>query len=327
MDLLQRPRRIRSKSTIRDIVKETTLNISDFVLPLFIKEGENINKPILSMPGHNQLSIDMLDKQIEEIAALGIRSIILFGIPKNKDETGSHSFGEEGIIQQAIRKIKKTLPELNVIADVCLCEYTDHGHCGVLDEHEVDNDKTINLLAKQALSYAKAGADIIAPSSMMDGMVLSIRNALDNGGFKNIPIMSYAVKYASSMYGPFRDAAEGAPKFGDRKTYQMDFANSDEAIKEAKLDIEQGADILIVKPAHTYLDIIYRVKHTFVGTPVAAYHTSGEFAMIKAAAEKGLLNEEQAIIEIHTAIKRAGANIIISYYTKDIARMLKQIKL
>jgi len=323
MNLLQRPRRLRSKSSIRDIARETKLNINDFVLPLFIKEGKNINKPISSMPGHNQLSIDMLDKQIEEIAELGIRSIILFGIPGHKDGTGSHALSDDGVIQQAIRKIKSILPDLNIVADVCLCEYTDHGHCGVLDKYEVDNDKTLLLLAEQALSYAKSGADIIAPSGMMDGMVLSIRNALDEGGFKNTLIMSYAVKYDSSMYGPFRDAAEGAPKFGDRKTYQMDFANSDEAIKEASLDIEQGADILIVKPAHTYLDIIYRVKQTFLGTPIAAFHTSGEFAMIKASAEKGLLNEEQAIIEIHTAIKRAGASIIISYYTKDIARLLK----
>ncbi|MCH9753814.1 MAG: porphobilinogen synthase [Alphaproteobacteria bacterium] len=323
MDLLQRPRRIRSKSNIRDITRETHLNINDFVLPLFIKEGNNIDIPISSMPGHRQLSIDMLDGQIDEIAKLGIRSIILFGIPAHKDALGSHSLSDNGVIQESIRKIKASLPDLNVIADVCLCEYTNHGHCGVLDNNEIDNDKTLPILAEQALSYARAGADIIAPSGMMDGMVLRIRNALDKGGFRNIPIMSYTNKFASSMYGPFRDAAEGAPKFGDRKTYQMDFSNSDEAMKEAKLDIEQGADILIVKPAHTYLDIIYRVKQTFVGTPIAAYHTSGEFAMVKAAAEKGLLNEEEAIIEIHTAIKRAGANIIISYYTKDIARLLK----
>lgn len=322
--LLERPRRLRSKPSIRELVKETHLNINDFVLPLFIKEGVGINNPIESMPGHNQISIDQLGSELSEIAALGIRSIILFGIPKNKDETGSASLSDHGLIQKAIIHIKKILPDLHIIADVCLCEYTNHGHCGVIENGDVHNDKTIKILAEQALSYAKAGADIIAPSAMMDGMVSAIRTILDNNGFHDIPIMSYAVKYASCMYGPFRDAAEGAPQFGDRKTYQMDFSNSDEAIKEARLDIEQGVDILIVKPAHTYLDIIQRVKQTFIGTPIAAYHTSGEFAMIKAAAEKGLLDENKAIIEINTAIKRAGANIIISYYTKDVARLLKK---
>lgn len=322
--LLERPRRLRSKPSIRELVKETYLNISDFVLPLFIKEGRGVNNPIHTMPGHKQLSLDQLEPELEEIASLGIRTIILFGIPHNKDESGSHSLSDNGVIQKAIKHIKTILPDLNIIADVCLCEYTNHGHCGIIEHEDVHNDKTIKILAEQALSYAKAGADIIAPSAMMDGMVLAIRTILDNSGFHDIPIMSYAVKYASCMYGPFRDAAEGAPQFGDRKTYQMDFANSDEAIKEARLDIEQGADILIVKPAHTYLDILQRVKQAFIGTPIAAYHTSGEFAMIKAAAEKGLLDENKAIIEINTAIKRAGANIIISYYTKDLAKLLQK---
>jgi len=321
--LLERPRRLRSKPSIRGLVKETYLNINDFVLPLFIKDGNGVNNPIHTMQGHNQLSIDQLGPELEEIASLGIRTVILFGIPNDKDGSGSHSLSDNGVIQKAIKHIKTILPDLNIIADVCLCEYTDHGHCGIIEHEDVHNDKTIKILSEQALSYAQAGADIIAPSAMMDGMVLAIRTILENNGFHDIPIMSYAVKYASCMYGPFRDAAEGAPQFGDRKTYQMDFANSDEAIKEARLDIEQGADILIVKPAHTYLDIIQRVKQTFIGTPIAAYHTSGEFAMIKAAAEKGLLDENKAIIEINTAIKRAGANIIISYYTKNLARLLK----
>jgi len=322
--ILERPRRLRSTQNLRDLVEETNLQISDFVLPLFIKEGKNINQPISSMPGHSQVSIDQLGPILEEIAKLGIRSIILFGIPVSKDATGSHSLQDTGIIQKAISYIKKQQPNLNVIADVCLCEYTDHGHCGALHDRTVDNDITINLLAQQALSYAKAGADIIAPSAMMDNMVLSIRNALDANGYIDTPIMSYAVKYSSSMYGPFREAAEGAPKFGDRKTYQMHYANSDEAIKEARLDIAQGADIIMVKPAHTYLDIIQKVKMNFPGTPVAAYHTSGEFAMIKAASQKGWIDESQAILEINTSIKRAGAKIIISYYTKELALILRK---
>ena len=323
MELLQRPRRLRSTSAIRELVRENSLSISDFVLPLFIKEGNNINNPIASMPGHSQLSIDQLGPQLDEIARLGIKSIILFGIPKHKDEIGSSSLEDNGVIQTAIRHIKQHLPDLNIIVDVCLCEYTDHGHCGIIENQNVRNDTSILLLAKQALSYVQAGADIVAPSAMMDGMVLSIRQTLDANGYENTPIMSYAVKYCSSMYGPFRDAAEGAPKFGDRKTYQMDFANSDEAIKEARLDIEQGADILIVKPAHTYLDIIQKTKNAVPGTPIAAYHTSGEFAMVKAEAQRGWLNETQAILEVHTAIKRAGAKIIISYYTKELATLLK----
>jgi len=323
MILLERPRRLRSSEKIRDFVKETHLNIKDFVLPLFIKEGKNIELPIKSMLGHSQISVDMLDKYLAEIAELGISNIILFGVPGRKDSCGDVSLASDGVVQEAIRYIKKYLPNSMVIADVCLCEYTDHGHCGILHGHEVDNDKTIVQLAKQAVSYAAAGADIVAPSGMMDGMVASIRMGLDNAGYNNILIMSYAVKYASSMYGPFREAAEGAPKFGDRKTYQMDFANGAEAVKEARLDIAQGADILMVKPAHTYLDVIQRIKNEFPGYPLAAYHTSGEFAMIKTAAEKGYLDENKAVIEIHTAIKRAGADIIISYYTREIAKLLK----
>jgi porphobilinogen synthase len=323
MSLLERPRRLRSSEKIRDFVREINLSIKDFVLPLFIKEGKNIDIPIKSMPGHNQISVDMLDKYLSEIDKLGLSNVILFGVPATKDSRGDISLASSGVIQEAIRYIKKYLPDIIVIADVCLCEYTDHGHCGILHGYRVDNDETNLQLAKQAVSYAEAGADIVAPSAMMDGMVANIRKELDNSAYHDTLIMSYAVKYASSMYGPFREAAEGAPKFGDRRTYQMDYANVAEAIKEARLDIAQGADILIVKPAHTYLDVIQKVKNELPGYPLAAYHTSGEFAMIKAAAEKGYLDENKAIIEVNTAIKRAGANIIISYYAREIAKIIK----
>ena len=321
--MFHRPRRLRANSTIRSLVQETRLCINDLIHPIFIKEGCEVKKPIASMEGHYQLGLDDLDKEIIEIKKLGIKAVLLFGVPKQKDEIGSSSYKEDGIIQQSIKHIKSHYPEILVIADVCLCEYTDHGHCGIIKGQDVHNDKTLDHLAKQAISYAKAGVDIVAPSAMMDGMVLALRDALDENGFENTPIMSYSVKYASNMYGPFREAAEGAPKFGDRKTYQMDYANSNEALREAALDIDEGTDFLMVKPAHTYLDIIYKLKQNFPEMPLVAYHTSGEFAMIKALAKNGMVKEIEAVLEVTTAIKRAGANLIISYFAKDLAKHLK----
>jgi porphobilinogen synthase len=316
-----RLRRLRMNPLLRDLVSETHVNIKDLVLPLFIKEGLSSKLPISSMPGHYQLSLDNLERELDEILELGISSVLLFGIPKHKDPIGSYSFHEEGIIQKAIEKIKNYSKDILVITDACFCEYTDHGHCGVLDmDGSINNDETIVLLQKQAISYAKSGADIIAPSGMMDGMVKNIRLALDENGYQHIPILSYAVKYASSMYGPFRHAAEGAPSFGDRKTHQMNPANVLEALRESRLDVEEGADLLMVKPAHTYLDVIRAVKETFKEIPLAAYHTSGEFSMIKAAAEKGYIDEVAAFIEVLTSIKRAGADIIITYWAKEFAK-------
>ncbi|STX50967.1 delta-aminolevulinic acid dehydratases (porphobilinogen synthase) [Legionella busanensis] len=323
-----RLRRLRRNETIRGLTREIHLNIDKLVLPLFIKYGSGKKEAIPSMPGHFQLSVDKLEEEINEILSLDIKSMILFGIPSIKNQLGTDSYSDDGIIQKAIKLIKKIAPHLLIISDICLCEYTDHGHCGFVsayDSHhvEIDNDKTIELLAKQAVSHVKAGTDIIAPSANMDGMVSAIRGALDNAGFYDIPILSYAVKYASSMYGPFRQAAEGAPKFGDRRTYQMDFANGNEALRECLLDIEEGADMLMVKPAHTYLDIIFRVKSAYPEIPLGAYHTSGEFAMIKAATEKGWIVEQGGVIETLTAIQRAGADFIISYFTKEVAQWLK----
>ena len=324
-----RLRRLRGSANMRDLVRETYLHPDKLVLPLFIKQGIQIKQPILSMPGHFQLSVDRLEEEIKSIQALGIKSVILFGIPEHKDSLGTDSYSEHGIIQTAIPVIKKYAPEMLVISDVCFCEYTDHGHCGVVTEKRedrevfVDNDKTLELLARQSVSHAKAGADIIAPSGAMDGMVQTIRGALDNAGFHHLPILSYAVKYASAMYGPFRLAAEGAPKFGDRRTYQMDYANAAEALRECALDIAEGADMLMIKPAHTYLDIIHRVKETFPHLPLGAYHTSGEFAMLKASVEKGWLDEQTGVLEVLTAIHRAGADFIITYYAKEVAAWLK----
>jgi len=321
-----RLRRLRQSAKIRALVQETQLNMQDLVLPLFIRHGSGIKKPILSMPGHFQLSVDQLEEEIQTIVALGIKNIILFGIPAVKDAVGSDSYCDEGIIQTAIPVIKKAAPNLLIISDCCLCEYTDHGHCGVITTHQteydIDNDQTLELLAKQAISHAQAGADIIAPSGMMDGMVHTIRTALDQNNFVNIPILSYSVKYSSSMYGPFREAAEGAPQFSDRRSHQMDFNNSQEALRECALDIAEGADMLMVKPAHTYLDIINQVKKTYPQLPLGAYHTSGEFAMIKAAAEKGWLDERSAALEVLTSIRRAGADFIITYFAKDAAKWL-----
>lgn len=315
-----RLRRLRTHPILRNLVQETHLRLEDCVLPLFIRHGHE-SRDIGSMPGHRQLCLNDLPNEIETLSALGISSIILFGIPEHKDATGSDSYSKQGIIQRAIKIIKKIHPEMLVITDVCFCEYTHHGHCGFIHEKhlDVDNDKTLELIAKQALSHAQAGADVVAPSGMMDGMVNAIRTSLDMNGFSSIPILSYAVKYASSFYGPFREAAEGAPQFGDRKTYQMNPANALEGLREAALDLEEGADILLVKPAGAYLDVIYRVKEHFPEVPLCAYQVSGEFAMIKAAAAKGWINEKNAVLESLLAIKRAGANFVITYFAKDFA--------
>lgn len=323
---LTRLRRLRASKQIRDLVSEVSLDIDKLILPLFIKHGTNIKNPISSMPGHFQLSLDHLAQEIQNLQTLGIKNIILFGIPEHKDPAGEDSLHEHGIIQQAIRLIKQLAPEMLVFSDICLCEYTSHGHCGVIETIAgeptgvmVNNDQTIELLAKQAVSHAQAGADIIAPSANMDGMVQAIRNALDASNFQHLPILSYSVKYASAMYGPFRQAAEGAPQFGDRSTYQMDHRNHCEGIRECALDITEGADMLMVKPAHTYLDMIYRVKHEFPALPLGAYHTSGEFAMLKAAAANGWIDEKKAVMEVLTAIHRAGADFIFTYYAKEVA--------
>lgn len=321
-----RLRRLRHNAMIRDLVKEVQLNKTDLVLPLFIKHGITEKRPIQSMPGHFQLGLNDLEHELTEIQKLGLKNIILFGIPENKDELGSDSYDDNGIIQQAIRKIKSIAPEILIIADTCFCEYTNHGHCGVVTQREnhfdVHNDHTLELLVKQALCQAKAGADVIAPSGMMDGMVQAIRKGLDQAGFHHTPILSYSMKYASSMYGPFREAAEGAPQFGDRRTHQADYSNISEAYRECELDIHEGADMLMVKPAHTFLDIICRVKQRFPELPLGAYHTSGEFAMIKAAANNGWINEKSAALEVLTSIRRAGADFIITYYAKEAAEWL-----
>ncbi len=318
-----RARRLRRTANIRDMVAQSRLSINDFVYPVFVKEGKNVKKPIESMPGIYQLSIDEAIKEAKESYSLGIKSVILFGIPNTKDELGTQAYAEEGIIAKAIYEIKSAVPELVVIADACFCEYTSHGHCGVLNkEGELLNDPTLDMLKKEAYVYAKMGADIIAPSGMMDGMVKAIRESLDENGFYNTAIMSYSVKYSSSFYGPFRDAAESAPAFGDRKSYQMDYRNADEAIKECILDIEEGADYLMVKPALSYLDVIRKVKDRFEYMPLAAYNVSGEYSMVKAAAKQGWIDEKQIMIEILTSIKRAGADIIITYFAKDMAKIL-----
>lgn len=318
-----RPRRLRSSKAIRDMVAETNLTISDLVYPIFVKEGISDRVPVESMPGIFQLSLEDAKSEAREAYELGIKAVILFGIPESKDELGSEAYSEEGIIARAIYEIKSAVPELVVIADACLCEYTSHGHCGILDKNgNVLNDPTLELLKKEAYVYAKMGADIIAPSGMMDGMVKAIRSALDESGFYNTAIMSYSVKYSSSFYGPFRDAAESAPAFGDRKSYQMDFRNANEAIKEAQLDIEEGADYLMVKPALAYLDVINLIKREFPYMPLAAYNVSGEYSMVKAAAQNGWIDERAIVFEILTAIKRAGADIIITYFAKNIAKIL-----
>ncbi len=318
-----RPRRLRRNENIRRMVRETQLSVNDFIYPLFVVEGKQVKNPIPSMPGNFQLSIDLLVEEVKEVHQLGIPAIILFGIPEHKDEVGSDSMSDEGIIQRAIRAIKEAVPEMYVITDVCFCEYTSHGHCGVVTDGDVDNDATLENLQRQVITHAKAGADMVAPSGMMDGMVGAIREALDDNGFEKIPIMSYAAKYASAFYGPFRDAAESAPQFGDRRTYQMDPANAREALYEVDLDVEEGADIIMVKPALPYLDIIRRVRDR-VDLPVAAYNVSGEFSMVKAAAQLGWIDEKRVALEMLTSIKRAGADIILTYYAKDAARWLAE---
>lgn len=318
---IDRPRRLRRSSAIRDLVRETHLQPANFILPLFVVEGEGIRKEIKSMPGNSQLSIDELVKEAAEAKSLGVGGVILFGIPKHKDEEASGAYDDEGIVQQACAALKKEVPGLLVVTDVCNCEYTSHGHCGKIIDDDVDNDITLGWLAQSALSHARAGADIVAPSDMMDGRVGAIRATLDDAGFSHIPIMSYAAKYASGFYGPFRDAAESAPQFGDRRSYQMDPANTREALKEMALDLEEGADILMVKPAMPYLDII-KAAHENFDVPIAAYQVSGEFSMIHAAAANGWIDLERTMMESLTCIKRAGAHIILTYFAKDASRLL-----
>lgn len=318
-----RLRRLRNHPVLRRMVSETDVKLDDLIMPLFAIAGKNIKNPIPSMPGNYQLSVELLVKEVKELVDLGISSFLLFGIPAEKDETGEIGAHDDSIIPQAIRAIKKDVPKAYLIADVCNCEYTTHGHCGTIINGDVDNDSTLDTLSMQAVAFAKAGVDMVAPSDMMDGRVAMMREALDENGYTNLPIMSYSAKYASSFYGPFRDAADSAPQFGDRNTYQMNPDNSDEALREVALDIEEGADIVMVKPALSYLDIIRRVKDTY-NMPVAAYNVSGEFSMVKAAAEKGWIDEKRMIREILTSIKRAGADIIITYHAKQFARMLKK---
>ena len=306
---------------LRSMVRETTLSKDDLIYPMFVVHGKKVRNPISSMPGIAQLSVDLLVKECIEVRKLGIPAVILFGIPKEKDPRGSEAYDDKGIVQQAIRAIKQAVPELVVVTDVCLCEYTSHGHCGIVKGDEIVNDPSIGLLAREALSHARAGADMVAPSDMFDGRVAAIRAALDGGGFESVPIMSYAAKYASGFYGPFREAAESTPKFGDRRSHQMDPGNSDEALREVAADIEEGADIVMVKPAMPYLDILRRVKETF-GMPTAAYNVSGEYSMVKAAAKLGWIDEERVMMEMLTGIRRAGADLILTYFAKDAARLL-----
>jgi len=318
---MNRTRRLRKTDSIRRLVRENKLTVDDLIYPLFIEEGTNIETEIESMPGIKRYSLDTISKELEEVVALKIPAILLFGIPSNKDEEGTETWNDQGIVQQAIRFIKKNYPSIYVITDVCFCEYTSHGHCGIIHDNDVDNDATLVNLAKQTISHAKAGADMVAPSGMMDGAIQAMREALDQTGFYNLPIMGYSVKYASAFYGPFRDAVDSAPSFGDRRTYQMDPANRDEAMREANFDDMEGADILMVKPALSYLDIIRDLKNNF-DRPIACYNVSGEYAMIKAAAEKNWIDEERVMMESLLSMKRAGADIIITYFAKEVAKVL-----
>jgi porphobilinogen synthase len=320
---IHRPRRLRKTETIRRMLRETSLSPDNFIYPLFVTFGKGVKKEISSMPGCFQESVDIIVRHAKEVYSLGIPSVMLFGIPEHKDEIGSGAYAEHGVVQKAIKAIKNKVPELVVITDVCMCEYTSHGHCGLVKNGKVQNDPTLELLSKEAVSHAKAGADMVAPSDMMDGRVEAIRLALDEEGFDEIAIMSYAVKYASAFYGPFREAAESTPQFGDRRSYQMDPANRREALKEVALDIEEGADIVMVKPALAYLDIISDVRDSF-DVPVAAYNVSGEYSLVKAAGKLGWIDEERAMMEILTAIKRAGADLILTYFAKDAARILNK---
>ena len=320
----KRPRRLRRTAALRDLVRETTLEPSDFVQPLFVVPGEGVRNAISSMPGVEQLSIDLLAGEARELAALGVQAVLLFGIPSAKDSHGSESFAEDGVVQQAIRALKDTSPELVVVTDVCMCEYTEQGHCGLLDgDGYVLNDETLEVLGRIAVSHAEAGADVVGPSGMIDGMVGAIRGALDGQGFQSVAILSYAVKYASAFYGPFREAAEGAPAFGDRRSHQMDPANAREALREVALDVEEGADALMVKPALGSLDVVRSVHERFPELPLAAYNVSGEYAMVKAAAANGWLDERAAVVEVLTGIRRAGADLVVTYHAKDAATWLQ----
>lgn len=323
MEMIKRPRRLRENSVIRKMVRETRLDKSSLVYPIFVMEGEGITEEIPSMPGQYRYSIDTFIVKLEELLAHGVSSVMIFGIPDQKDEIGSGAYDSNGIVQRALRAAKKAVPDMYYITDVCMCEYTSHGHCGVLNGNDVDNDPTLELLAKTALSHAEAGADMVAPSDMMDGRVLAIRRKLDENGYSRVPIMSYAVKYASAFYGPFRDAADSAPKFGDRKTYQMDFHNVREGIKEALTDVEEGADIVMVKPAMSFLDVLTKV-HDVVNVPVACYSVSGEYAMVKAAAQNGWIDEDRIVGEMAVSAFRAGAQIYITYYAERIARLIDE---
>jgi porphobilinogen synthase len=318
-----RHRRLRQSANLRAMVRETHLHVDDLIYPIFVVEEKGVKREIPSMPGIYQFSLDLLNEEMDEVVQLGIKSVIVFGVPAEKDEVGSQAYCEHGIIQEAIRQIKANYPDIVVIADTCLCEYTSHGHCGVVENEQVLNDPSLELLVKTAVSQAKAGADIIAPSNMMDGFVAAIRQGLDEAGFTNVPIMSYAIKYASAFYGPFRDAADSAPQFGDRKTYQMDPANRLEAFREAESDVREGADFLMVKPALAYLDIIRDIKNHF-HLPLVAYNVSGEYSMVKAAAQNGWINEKDIVMEMLIGMKRAGADLIITYFAKDVARWLNE---
>ncbi|WP_435415657.1 porphobilinogen synthase [Polaribacter aestuariivivens] len=318
-----RTRRLRKSEGIRRLVRETKLSVDDFIYPLFIEEGENIKTEIVSMPGMHRFSLDRISEELDEVVELNIPAVLLFGIPSNKDDEGTETWNDNGIMQQAIRFIKKNYPNLYVITDVCFCEYTSHGHCGIIHDNDVDNDATLVNIAKQVISHAKAGVDMVAPSGMMDGTIDMIRQSLDNSGFPNLPIMAYSVKYASAFYGPFRDAADSAPTFGDRRTYQMDPSNRDEGMREATFDDQEGADILMVKPALSYLDIIRDLKNNF-DRPIACYNVSGEYAMVKAAAQKGWIDGEKVMLESLLSMKRAGADIIITYFAKEAAKILNK---
>lgn len=321
--MIKRPRRLRGNETIRKMVRETRMDKSSLIYPMFVKEGTNIREEISTMEGQYRYSVDAMGFELERLQKAGVNSVMLFGIPDQKDEAGSGAYAENGIVQRALREARKNFPDLYLITDVCMCEYTSHGHCGILCGQDVDNDKTLELLAATALSHVQAGADMVAPSDMMDGRVRAIRNCLDQAGYRSIPIMSYAVKYASAFYGPFREAAGSAPSFGDRKSYQMDFHNSREGIKEALLDEEEGADIIMVKPALSYLDILSEVKKA-VKTPVAAYSVSGEYAMVKAGAKLGVIDEERIICEMAVSAYRAGADIYLTYFAKELAGFMEE---
>ncbi len=316
-----RPRRLRATEAFRAMVRENHLRVEDMIYPMFVRPGKGEAKPVASMPGVFQFSVDKLVEDVKEVASLGIPAVILFGIPEHKDEMGTEAYADDGIVQQAIRAIKDAVPSMMVVTDVCLCEYTSHGHCGIVRDGKILNDPTLELLAKEAVSHCKAGADMVAPSDMMDGRIGAVREALDDEGFTDIPIMAYSAKYASNFYGPFRDAAESPPQFGDRKSYQMDPPNIEEALREVELDIEEGADIVMVKPGLPYMDVLHAVKMTF-NRPLAVYNVSGEYSMVKAAAERGWIDGEKVMMEILTGFKRAGADLILTYFAKDAARLL-----